>query len=67
MVRRPTFDREGESSILSSSTRVSGVEHDWSSALSFKQVIAGSLPVIVVCLRRHVPLVQWIKTQRYER
>ena len=65
MVRRSTFNRDGESSILSSSTNETICRRrlEWLGSLTFNQRtgVRFSSPA------PNVPFVQWIRTERYER
>ncbi len=63
MVRRSTFNRDGESSILSSSTKFLPVSSSGRGSLTFNQQtgVRFSSPA------PDVPFVQWIRIERYER
>ena len=63
MVKRSTFNRDGESSILSGPTKVSPASSSGPGRLTFNQQrgVQFSSPV------PDVPFVQWIRTERYER
>ena len=63
MVKRSTFNRDGESSILSGPTKVLPVSSSGPGSLTFNQQtgVQFSSPV------PYVPFVQWIRTERYER
>src|SRR5207302_181819 len=63
MVKRSTFNRDGESSILSGPTKVLPVSSSGLGWLTFNQQtgVQFSSPV------PSVPFVQWIRIERYER
>jgi hypothetical protein len=63
MVKRSTFNRGGESSILSSPTKVSPASSSGPGSLTFNQQTGVQFSSPVPC----VPFVQWIRIERYER
>lgn len=77
MVRRSTFNRDGESSILSSFTneivcrrrlvaRIADLQSADGSSILLAGTSSAHRPESVV-RSRFVPFVQWIRTERYER